>query len=73
MTDTETVRRQLAMVWGVAPVLCPWEASYENMWKVARTELLDRGFARRGDRIVVTAGMPFHVRGTTNMVRIEEL
>ncbi len=73
VTDSEKVLRQLAMVWGVASVLCPWEASYENMWETARTELLNRGFAHSGDRVVVTAGMPFHVRGTTNMVRIEEL
>jgi len=26
-----------------------------------------------GHRVVVTAGVPFHVRGTTNMLRVEEL
>ncbi len=43
------------------------------MWEIARAGLLERGLARPGDRIVVTAGIPFHVSGTTNMVRIETL
>ncbi len=73
VTDEPSVVRQLALVWGVAPLLCPREASWDNMWDVARAGLLERGLARPGDRIVVTAGIPFHVRGTTNLVRIETL
>ncbi|NIR43677.1 MAG: pyruvate kinase, partial [Gemmatimonadetes bacterium] len=73
VTDTETVRRQLAMVWGVLPVLCADAIADEPMWEVARAELLRRGLAASGDRVVVTAGVPFHVRGTTNMVRIRTL
>jgi pyruvate kinase len=70
VTDTEAVLRQLAMVWGVLPVLCTDEPSDEVMWETARAELLRRGLAAPGDRVVVTAGVPFHVRGTTNNLRI---
>jgi pyruvate kinase len=73
VTDSERVRRQLALVWGVMPVLAAGEATYERLWEKASAELVQRGIAQAGDRIVVTAGMPFHVAGTTNMVRIEEL
>jgi pyruvate kinase len=73
VTDTEPVLRQLAMVWGVLPALCPDEPSDEVMWETARAELLRHGLAAAGDRVVVTAGVPFHVRGTTNMVRIRTL
>ena len=71
VTDTEPVFRQLGIVWGILPVLCRDEPEYENMWEVARAELLRLGLASPGDRVVVTAGIPFHVRGTTNMVRIQ--
>ncbi len=71
VTDSERVRRQLALVWGVLSVVCESEPSYEDMWRVGRAEIIRRGIAAAGDRVVVTAGMPFHVRGTTNMVRIE--
>ncbi len=73
VTDTERVYRQLSMVWGVLPVLCLQEPTYENMWEAARAELLRRGVASEGERVVVTAGVPFHVAGTTNMVKIESL
>lgn len=73
VTDTERVYRQLSLIWGALPVLCTDEPSYDNMWETARAELLRRGLAAPGDRIVITAGVPFHVHGTTNMVRIEAL
>lgn len=65
--------RQLALVWGVHPVLCPTEASFESLLECAREYLVANGIAQRGDRVVVTAGVPFHVRGTTNTVRVEQL
>ncbi len=73
VTDTERVQRQLSLVWGVLAVACRAEPTHEDMWEIARAELQRRGLAVPGDRIVVTAGVPFHVRGTTNMVRIETL
>lgn len=63
--------RQLALVWGVEPVLSGKELTYEGMVKKAREHLVERGIARPGDRVVVTAGVPFHVKGTTNMIRVE--
>jgi pyruvate kinase len=73
ITDQVSTWRQLALVWGVSPVMCETEVSYENMLAVAREYLLSRRMAEPGQRIVVTAGIPFHVAGTTNMLRIEEL
>jgi pyruvate kinase len=71
VTDRERIRRQLSLVWGVVPVVCGEQPSYDDMWRLGRNELVARGIASVGDRVVVTAGMPFHVQGTTNMVRIE--
>ncbi|MGH7476473.1 MAG: pyruvate kinase [Longimicrobiales bacterium] len=71
--DGLTTFRQLALVWGVEPVLCAADVTYTGMLEAARAHLLAHGFAQERDRIVVTAGYPFHVRGTTNMLRVEEL
>ncbi|CAN5749188.1 pyruvate kinase [soil metagenome] len=73
VTDQVKTWRQLALVWGVQPVLCTDEVNYENMLDTARRYLLENRIAQPGQRFVVTAGIPFHVRGTTNMLRIEEL
>jgi pyruvate kinase len=74
--DDLRVYRQLALVWGVHPVLCRFtdEPNYQEIMACARATMLDRGLAHSGDRVVVTAGVPFfHVAGTTNMLRVEEV
>ncbi|HSJ24603.1 MAG TPA: pyruvate kinase [Longimicrobiales bacterium] len=73
VTDQVSTWRQLALVWGVHPVMCDDEVNYENMLAIAREYLLSTRMAEPGQRVVVTAGIPFHVAGTTNMIRIEEL
>jgi pyruvate kinase len=73
VTDRVSTWRQLALVWGLHPVMCTTEVNYENMLAAAREYLLRTRMAQRGQRIVVTAGVPFHVRGTTNLLRIEEI
>jgi pyruvate kinase len=74
--DDPRVYRQLALVWGVQPVLCRFAEApnYPEIMECARNALLETGLAQRGDRVVVTAGVPFfHMAGTTNMLRVEEI
>jgi pyruvate kinase len=69
--ELETTYRQLALVWGVDPVWVPEDHSYDAMMRVAREALVAKEIARPGDRVIVTAGIPFNVPGTTNMMRVE--
>ncbi|MBI4544152.1 MAG: pyruvate kinase [Gemmatimonadetes bacterium] len=73
VSDQPRTCRQLALVWGVHPVLCQDPVTYESMLACAREYLLGSRIVQAGQRVVVTAGVPFHVRGTTNMLRVEEL
>ncbi|HEX7118991.1 MAG TPA: pyruvate kinase [Longimicrobiales bacterium] len=73
VSDQIRTYRQLALVWGVVPVICHAEVAYDTMLDCAREFLIAEGIASPGQRVVVTAGYPFHVRGTTNMLRVEEL
>ena len=41
------------------------------MLAVARHRLLERGLAQPGERLVVTAGVPFDMPGTTNLLKVE--
>jgi pyruvate kinase len=41
------------------------------MLDVAREALVAKGLLKPGDRIVVTAGVPFEVAGTTNLLKVE--
>jgi pyruvate kinase len=71
--DDERTWRSLALVWGAVPLMFRDEPSYEAMLAYARAYLIREKLAKPGQRIVVTAGVPFHVAGTTNMIRVEEL
>ncbi|HEX3233312.1 MAG TPA: pyruvate kinase [Gemmatimonadales bacterium] len=63
--------RQLALVWGVTPALIQHSTDYEVMLGIARQQILERGLAQPGERLVVTAGVPFDMPGTTNLLKIE--
>jgi pyruvate kinase len=71
LTDNPKTYNQLALVWGVIPVLCSMESSFEENLACGREEAVKRGLAKKGDRIVVTAGYPMHVAGTTNLLQVE--
>jgi pyruvate kinase len=71
LTDVPRTCHQLALVWGVIPALVPHSDTYEEMLGHARREVLSRGLALAGDRVLVTAGVPFDVPGTTNLLKIE--
>jgi len=73
VTDNGPTYRQLTLVWGVVPMLCEGPPAYDAMLSAARDWILEEGLAKRGDRVVVTAGVPFDVPGTTNLVKVEEV
>ncbi|WP_419163571.1 pyruvate kinase [Candidatus Palauibacter sp.] len=73
ITDQWRTYNQLALVWGVKPVIFHGGISYTSMLDKAREVALELGMGEPGQRFVVTAGVPFHVPGTTNMMRVEEL
>jgi pyruvate kinase len=68
------VSQQLAPVWGVHPICWADEdVTYEALTEFGRKAVLDAGYGRPGDYVVVTAGVPFHIAGSTNTMRIEQL
>jgi pyruvate kinase len=63
--------RQLSLVWGVTPALTEHSTNYDSMLAVARSQILERQLAQPGERLVVTAGVPFDMPGTTNLLKVE--
>jgi pyruvate kinase len=73
VTTQRATYRQLALVWGVTPVLVDRVPGYDAMLAVVRDLILKRGLARPGEKIVMTAGVPWEVSGTTNLLKVEEV
>jgi pyruvate kinase len=71
VTTEPATYRQLALVWGVTPVVVDRVPGYDAMLAVVRDLILRRGYAQAGDRIVMTAGVPWEVSGTTNLLKVE--
>ena len=73
VTTEVTTFRQLALVWGVVPVRVDRVPSYDAMLEVVRDVLLKREYAKPGDKVVMTAGVPWEVSGSTNLIKVEEV
>ncbi|GAC1516079.1 MAG: pyruvate kinase [Gemmatimonadaceae bacterium] len=71
LSDVERTTRQLALIWGVIPEHVATSDDYETMVARALETSVRLGLARTGDRIPVTAGIPFGVAGSTNQLRVE--
>ncbi len=65
--------QQLAMSWGIHPVLSPDANSTSDMVKISEKIIHRCNAAEIGDRYVITAGVPFGKSGTTNIIRVEKL
>jgi pyruvate kinase len=62
--------RRLAVVWGVHCVVTEDARDVDDMVDRACRIVFKEGFAKRGQRIIVVAGIPFGTPGATNMLRI---
>ncbi len=71
LTDNVRTYHQLALTWGVTPFLVPHCDTYDQMLTLARALLIKNKIAESGERIVITAGVPFDVPGTTNQLKVE--
>lgn len=69
-TPSQRVRSQLALVWGVETFLTPHAGSTDGMVELVDHELLRLGRNQPGDRVVVIAGVPPGIAGTTNGMRV---
>jgi pyruvate kinase len=65
--DPQTVK-QLCLVWGVYPTPTHGFKNTDEMVKVLEQKALESGLVKRGDLVVITAGLPLHQSGTTNMI-----
>lgn len=72
-TPNPRVRSQLALVWGVETFLVPQVRHTDDMVVQVDKALLDIGRATIGERVVIVAGVPPGVPGTTNGMRVHKM
>ncbi len=72
-TPFERIGRLVSLYWGVTPILLKTKRTTDDMIGSVERELLRRNLAKRGDLIVITAGVPVGVAGSTNMMKIHRV
>ncbi len=73
VTYTERVRDKLALVWGVYPVQVTFSKDTDAMLKLSIEAAAKVGQLPSGSLVVITAGVPFGVPGTTNLIKVERV
>jgi pyruvate kinase len=63
--------RELSLCWGVHPVLVPEWKDTDEMLERSKRMPKELGLASKGEKIVIIAGVPISVRGTTNLIKVE--
>jgi pyruvate kinase len=69
-TPSERVARKLSLYWGVTPVILKTKKTTDDMIMGVEVAMLRRKLVKAHDLIVITAGVPIGVAGTTNMMKI---
>ena len=72
-TTDETVYRQMSLSWGVIPLRCAEKSNSDALFAHAVAVAREHGLIGSGDTVVITAGIPLGISGTTNMLRVETL
>jgi pyruvate kinase len=70
MTPHHTIARKLSLYWGMHCVVTQPVDRFKTAVINAARAAVSTGFATEADNIVVTAGVPFNTKGSTNILRV---
>lgn len=65
--------RQLNLAWGVTPIWIARENTTDDLFEEAIKAAEEAGYIKKGDKVVLTAGVPLGIPGRTNMIRVVEV
>lgn len=73
VTTKSNVVRKLALEWGVYPILAPVSTSTDEVLDNSIHASIEAGFVSEGDLVVITAGIPVGLSGTTNLIKVHTI
>ncbi|MBE6847357.1 MAG: pyruvate kinase [Ruminococcus sp.] len=72
-TTEERVQRQMNLSWGVYPLVISEETNTDDLFRHAVDASCKAGYTEPRDLVVITAGVPLGVSGTTNLLKVENV
>jgi pyruvate kinase len=73
LTSSAQVSRRLQLCWGVQVCQVAAPSSVEDLFAIGAELPKSLGLAKTGDLVVITAGLPLRVTGTTNLLKVEKI
>ena len=73
LTTDETTCHQLNLSWGIEPGLMDEKDNTDELIEHAIKVSLEKGYLKKGDLVVITAGVPLGISGTTNLLKVERV
>jgi pyruvate kinase len=71
LTHNRYALQQMALEWGVIPLLLPQAENVQELWDEAIAAARDAGLVDPGDKMVITAGTSVNIPGTTNLIKVD--
>jgi pyruvate kinase len=71
LTHIDWALRQMALEWGVTPLLIPECMNVEELWNTSVQAAREAGLVDAGDRVVITAGTQVNLPGSTNVIKVD--
>ncbi len=72
-TSSEKVMRGLSLIWGVYPVKTKDVSNTDDIVNVSVEAIIEKGYLKQGDLIVITAGVPVGEAGSTNLIKVHTI
>ncbi|MCI5108833.1 MAG: pyruvate kinase [Candidatus Pacebacteria bacterium] len=73
-TPNERTFQSLALISGCHPIMVKREKGLDKVMNIVRLHCIKKGLANKGDKVVITAGVPFNDKSIdTNMILVEEI
>jgi pyruvate kinase len=69
-TTRQQTYQQMALYWGVLPMLVPMPSDTDQMIQHAVEAATNHNYLKDGDLVVITAGTPIGVPGSTNLIKV---
>ena len=69
-TTEKHVWRQLALSWGTVPLMIAEESNTDELFEHAVDAAVQNGLVHDGELVVLTAGVPLGISGTTNLMKV---
>jgi len=70
-TTCETVCRQMNLSWGVTPIVIDEKTNSDELFEHALERSKEENLIEKDDVVVITAGVPLGISGTTNLMKVE--